>query len=67
MTLKKELLQEILIMEQKGIEVHDYKTVRNYLIGLNRFDLVEWIDNNRSEYTKSILNREQHYIGFYYD
>jgi hypothetical protein len=50
-----------------GLEIHNYKTVREYLIGLNRFDLVEWIDNNRSEYTKSILNREQHHIGFYYD
>jgi hypothetical protein len=57
----------ILEMEKMGLEIHNYKTVREYLIGLNRFDLVEWIDNNRSEYTKSILNREQHHIGFYYD
>jgi hypothetical protein len=57
----------ILEMENKGLEIYSYKTVRQYLIGLNRFDLVEWIDNHRSEYTKSILNREQHYIGFYYD
>jgi hypothetical protein len=57
----------ILEMEKMGLEIHSYKTVREHLIGLNRFDLVEWIDNNRSEYTKSILNREQHYIGFYYD
>ena len=57
----------ILEMEKKGLEVHNYKTVREYLIGLNRFDLVEWIDNNRSEFTKSVLNKEHQSIGFYYD
>lgn len=54
-------------MEQNGMEIHDYKTVRDHLIGLNRFDLVEWIDSNRSEFTKSVLNKEHQSIGFYYD
>lgn len=65
--MKKELLEAILEMEEKGIEIHDYKQVRNVLIGQAKFDLVEWIDNNRVEYTRSILNKEHQLIGFYYE
>lgn len=65
--LKRELLEEILLMEAKGINIYNYKEVRLDLIRQTKFDLVEWLDNNREEFTTSILNREQHYIGFYYD
>lgn len=54
-------------MEEKRIDIYSYKEVRLDLTRQNRFDLVEWLDNNREEFTTSILNREQHYIGFYYD
>lgn len=54
-------------MEKRGIEIHDYKQVRDALIRQNRFDLVEWLDNNRVEYTRAILNREHQLIGFYYE
>lgn len=54
-------------MEAKGINIYNYKEVRLDLIRQTKFDLVEWLDNNREEFTTSILNREQHYIGFYYD
>ena len=65
--LKRELLEEILLMENRGVDVYSYKLVRADLIRQNVFDLVEWLDNNREEFTTSILNREQHNIGFYYD
>lgn len=54
-------------MEGKGIEIHSYQEVRKSLIGHSRFDLVEWLDNNRVEYTTAILNREHHFIDFYYE
>ena len=54
-------------MEGKGIEIHNYEQVRKALIGHGRFDLVEWLDNNRVEYTRAILNREHHFINFYYE
>jgi len=57
----------ILEMERKEMTIHDYKQVRNVLIGQNRFDLVEWLDNNRVEYTRSVLNKEHQLIGFYYE
>ena len=54
-------------MENRGVDVYSYKLVRADLIRQNVFDLVEWLDNNPEEFTTSILNREQHNIGFYYD
>lgn len=57
----------ILEMERKEMEIYDYKQVRNVLIRQNRFDLVEWLDNNRVEYTRAILNKEHQLIGFYYE
>lgn len=54
-------------MEGKEIEIHSYEQVRRVLIGHGRFDLVEWLDNNRVEYTRAILNREHQLIGFYYE
>lgn len=54
-------------MEKKGVEIHDYKQIRSVLIGQNKFDLVEWLDNNRIEYTRAILNKEHQLIGFYYE
>ena len=54
-------------IEGKGIEIHNYEQVRKALIGHGRFDLVEWLDNNRVEYTRAILNREHHFINFYYE
>lgn len=53
-------------MESNGKNIYDYTEVRLSLIGQNKFDLVDWLDNNREDYTTSILNREQHYIGFYH-
>lgn len=54
-------------MERKEIDIYSYKQVRSVLIRQNRFDLVEWIDNNRAEYTISVLNKQHQMIGFYYD
>lgn len=54
-------------MEKNKIDIYSYKEVRLDLIRQSKFDLVEWLDNNREEFTTSILNRDQHYIGFYYD
>lgn len=54
-------------MERKEIMIHDYKQVRNALVGQSRFDLVEWLDNNRIEYTRAVLNKEHQLIGFYYE
>lgn len=54
-------------MERKGIDIYDYKQVRNDLTRQQQFDLVEWLDNNRIDYTKSILNKEHQMIGFYYE
>lgn len=54
-------------MERKGIQIYDYKQVRSVLIRQNRFDLVEWLDNHRAEYTISVLNKQHQMIGFYYE
>jgi hypothetical protein len=54
-------------MEHQGVDIYNYKEVRFVLTRQKQFNLVEWLDNNREEYTTSILNREQHYIGFYND
>jgi hypothetical protein len=54
-------------MENSKEDIYNYKNVRNSLARQNKFDLVEWLDNNRTEYTKAILNNEHQLIGFYYD
>lgn len=54
-------------MENRKVDIYNYGLVRTDLIRQNMFDLVEWLDNNREEFTTSILNREQHNMGFYYD
>lgn len=54
-------------MEKEGVNIFNYKTVRNELIRQCKFDMVEWLDNNREEYTRSILNKEHQLIGFYYE
>jgi len=54
-------------MENNREDIHDYKKVRNLLTRQNKFDLVEWLDNNRAEYTRAILNNEHQLIGFYYE
>lgn len=54
-------------MERCGKDIYNYKTVRFYLVLQNKLDVVDWLDNNREKYTASVLNKEHHYIGFYYE
>lgn len=54
-------------MEIKKVDIYNYRDVRSVLIRHNRFDLIEWLDNNRIEYTRAVLNKEHQLIGFYYE
>lgn len=49
------------------MNVHDFITVRDYLFLNNKFDMVEYIENNRYAFTTSIMNREYDYVGFYFE
>lgn len=65
--LSKELLLAIKKMSDEGMNVHDFITVRDYLFLNNKFDMVEYIENNRYAFTTSIMNREYDYVGFYFE
>ena len=60
------VLQTISVMDHKGVDIHDWESVKSFLSYGYMFDMLEWVKDHRQEYTYAIMSRQHKDINFYY-